>query len=261
MDQFPVYTRDCPDGVLEMTITVSQKEADRAGYMHPAELARQIQKLTEAHFGMYYRKTIDDLNDDGLAWIVAWSQMQVARLPKIGETICMRIWAGKRKSVMHTRKYAFYTTGGEPLVTASTLYLLMDRRTRKAADSPEWMRDLPVVVIPGEPGLPKMNMTFPAEFDDFKERRVEACELDYNGHLNNTHYLDWTEALPDEAWLHEHALKSVWVEYSHELHLGQVAGMYYAFRGDCLYVRGVSGDGDSFRLIAQGEADGGKHLQ
>ena len=260
MDQFPVFTQDCPEGVLERIITVSDKEADRAGYMHPAELARQMQSLTEAHFETYYRKTIDDLNGAGLAWIIAWTQMQIMRLPKIGETIRMRVWAGKKKAVLHTRKYAFYTNDGEPLMTTSALFLLMDRQTRKAAGDPDWMRGLPVVVIPGEPGAPKMNMAFPSDFDHLEGRRVDASEIDYNGHLNNSHYLDWTQALPEEAWLHEHAVRSVWVEYTHEMKLGQIAGMFYAFKGDCLYVKGISSEGDSFRLAAFCEADGGAHL-
>lgn len=261
MEQFPVFTRDCPEGVLEMLITVTEKEADRAGYMHPAELARQMQSLTEAHFETYYRKTIDDLNGAGLAWIIAWTQMQIIRLPRIGETIRMRVWAGRKKAVLHTRKYAFYTKDGEPLMTTSSLFLLMDRQTRKAAGDPDWMRGLPVMVIPGEPASPKMNRPFPENYDDLAGRKVMPSEIDYNGHLNNSHYLDWTEALPEEEWLKEHALRSVWIEYTHEMMEGQIAGMFHTFKDDCLYVKGVSSQGDVFRLIAECEADGGAHLR
>lgn len=260
MEQFPIFTKECPEGVYEKIIEVTDQETDRAGYMHPAELARQMQTITEEHFNACSGMTIDLLNQSGLSWIIAWTQMQVERLPKQGETIRLRIWPGKKKAVMHCRKYAFYTYDGEPLVTTASLFLLMDRKTRSAVGDPEGMIDLKPVVIQGEPKAPKMNLPFPEEYECLKGRTVEPEEIDYNGHLNNSHYLDWTEALPEENWLQEHALKKIWVEYSREMTEGETAGMYYAIDNDGLHVKGVSAQGQSFRLLAECEADGGAHL-
>ena len=81
------------------------------------------------------------------------------------------------------------------------------------------------VVIPGEPENPKMNLPFPQEYEALAGRTVEASEIDYNGHMNNSHYLDWTEALPEESWLNRHALKRVWIEYTQEMTEGQ--GLYH----------------------------------
>ena len=261
MDQFPIFTPDCPEGVLEVIHTVSEQETDRAGYMHPAAFARQMQALTEAHFRTFYERSIEYLNAAGLSWVIVFTQMDFARLPKLGEKIRMRVWAGKKKAVMHTRKYAFYTFDGESLLTTASLFLLMDRESRKAAADPDWMSGLPAVVIPGEPKAPKMTRAFPADLDRLEGRRVDASEIDYNGHLNNSHYLDWTQALPAEEWLKGHALKSVWIEYSREMMEGQMAGMFHTFKDDCLYVKGVTSEGASFRLIAECEADGGAHLK
>ncbi|MBQ7448129.1 MAG: hypothetical protein IJV59_09340 [Eubacterium sp.] len=260
MGQFPEVTPVCPEGVYEKIIAVTEKEVDRAGYMHPAELARQIQIITEEHFDACSGMTIEQLNQAGLSWIIAWTQMQVERLPKKGETLRLRIWPSKKKAVMHARKYAFYTYDGEPLVTTASLFLIMDQKTRTAAGDPEGLIDLTPVVIPGEPKPPKMNLPFPEEYERLAGRTVEADEIDYNGHMNNSHYLDWTEALPEEHWLREHALRSVWVEYSSEMTEGETAGMYYAIDQDRLHVKGVSAKGQSFRLLAECEADGGAHL-
>ncbi|MBE6009350.1 MAG: hypothetical protein E7236_01630 [Lachnospiraceae bacterium] len=260
MGQFPEFTPVCPEGVYEKIIAVTEKEVDRAGYMHPAELARQMQIITEEHFDACSGMTIEQLNQAGLSWIIAWTQMQVERLPKKGETLRLRIWPSKKKAVMHARKYAFYTYDGEPLVTTASLFLIMDQKTRTAAGDPEGLIDLTPVVIPGEPKPPKMNLPFPEEYERLAGRTVEADEIDYNGHMNNSHYLDWTEALPEEHWLREHALKTVWVEYSSEMTEGETAGMYYAIDQDGLHVKGVSAKGQSFRLLAECEADGGAHL-
>lgn len=261
MGQFPEFTPECPKGVYEKIITVTEKEVDRAGYMHPAELARQMQIITEEYFDACSGVTIAQLNQAGLSWIIAWTQMQVERLPQKDEVLRLRIWPSKKKAVMHVRKYAFYTYDGEPLVTTSSLFLLMDQKTRTAAGDPEGMIDLTPVVIPGEPKPPKMNLPFPEEYECLAGRTVEAHEIDYNGHMNNSHYLDWTEALPEEYWLREHALKTVWVEYTQEMTEGQTVGMYYVLDQDCLYVKGVSANGQSFRVLATCEADGGAHLR
>ena len=261
MEQFPQYTPDCPQGVYEKMITVTKEMTDREGYMHPAELARQMQLITQEYFDHSSGMTFQSLIDAGLSWIIAWSELHISRLPEEGEKIRLRIWPGKKKAVLHCRKYAFYTMDGEPLAATASLFILMDQKTRKAAADPQGMKLPEAVVIPGEPKAPKMNLSFPQEYEALAGRTVEASEIDYNGHMNNSHYLDWTEALPEESWLNRHALKRVWIEYTQEMTEGQTAGMYYAFENDCLYVKGVSANGQSFRLMAACKEDGGAHMR
>ncbi len=245
---FPQYTENCPDGVFEMHFTVQKEQTDDMGRICPGDLARQMQRLTEAHFDHYLDSSMQELTASGLSWVIAWSENQIKRLPMEGEEICMRVWAGKPKSVMHVRKYAFYTKQGEALVTTASLFLLMDQKTRKAAASPEFFRKIPVTVLPEEPAVPKMTVKFPADYANSKNRMVKPEEIDYNGHLNNACYFDWTMDLPDESYRATHMPRYIWIEYTKELREGQSAQMKYDMCCNIMYVQGESEGTSSFRM-------------
>lgn len=246
-----LYTDLCLEGVVERVITVNEDQVDEFGRMRLGDLARQMQALTEQHFDQCSGMTIAMLNEQNLSWIIAWSELQIMRLPVLGEKIRIRIWAGKKKAVLHTRKYAFYTMDGIPLLMASSLFLLMDRNTRQAAPDPECMQVVDIVQVPDEPKTPKMNLSFPVTYMNQIDRTVAAEEIDYNGHLNNSHYLDWIESLPDKEYRKNHFPKIVWIEYSKELMIDQKVTLAYELRNDQLYVLGTCEGTQSFRVKAE----------
>lgn len=244
---FPEYTKDCPEGMLQKTIKVSDMQTDASGRMRVSELARQMEKITEEHlsvFGMSRK----ELYAEGKIWVIAWNAIHIRRLPMQGETIWLCIWPCKMKSMMHSRKYAFYSLEGEPLACASSLFLLMDSETRSFSEPADRLKSVPVVVVPGEPELPKIRMAFPKTLSECVERVVQPEEIDKNGHLNNTHYLDWAESLHKSSDLEKHVPRSIWVQYSKELKKGQKVILRYEQKEDTLFVRGYSEENDSFLL-------------
>jgi acyl-ACP thioesterase len=76
-------------------------------------------------------------------------------------------------------------------------------------------------------------------------RTVAHEEIDLNGHLNNTHYLDWADGLMGEK-----TPTSLWVQYVKELMEGQEVTLRYELGEDGLYVRGSSVAAESFLLTA-----------
>lgn len=182
---FPQYTDVCPEGVFEKKLEMSAL----CGPVQPGDLAREMEKITEEHLGTYGMSR-GELKAEGKIWVIGWTDIRVERMPRPGEPVILRIWPGKRKAVMHTRRYAFYAADGEPLACAASLFLLMDAETRGVAEPTETLQAVPVAVLPDEPKLPKMTMPFPETLSRQSVRTVAAEEIDLNGHLNNTHYHD-----------------------------------------------------------------------
>lgn len=245
---FPEYTINCPEGVYQLESKVTKEQTDACGRMKIGELARQMQVLTERHFDQNAGLSVDELTAQGKSWIIAWTDILIHKLPKEGETIQMRIWPGKNKAMMYSRKYAFYTMAGEPLMATASLFLLMDQKTRAVAEPPEQLKILRPVEIAGEPKHPKMRSAFPAEYKNKVTRKVAPEEIDYNGHLNNSHYLDWAEELVDDSYMETHEPKEIWVQYTKELREGQEALLQFAWEEDTMYLRGSDGEKESFLL-------------
>lgn len=239
---FPQYTDACPEGVLEKKLEMSAL----GGEVRPGDLAREMEKITEEHLGTYGMSR-GELKAEGKIWVIGWTDLHIRRMPAEGEKVILRIWPGKMKAVMHTRRYAFYSADGEPLACAASLFLLMDAETRGVAEPTEKLRTVPVVTLPEEPKLPKLTVPFPETLSCRTIRTVAAGEIDLNGHLNNTHYLDWADALLCGGQMPH----SVWVQYVKELREGQEVVLHYEMQDGTLYVRGAAGGFDSFLLTAE----------
>lgn len=235
---FPEYTEACPAGAYQKKFPMS----GLSGQVRPGDLAREMEKITEEHLSILGMNR-DSLKAEGKIWVIAWTQIHISRLPELGEKVILRVWPGKMKAMMQVRKYALYTVDGDPLACAASIFVMMDANTRSFAAPSEILKYLPVVEIPGEPDLPPMRLEFPAELSKTLPRTVAAEEIDLNGHLNNTHYLDWADPL-----LEGRMPVSIWVQYVKELMEGQEVALQYEMQETALYVRGVSAAKDSFLL-------------
>ena len=150
---FPEYTPHCPDGVAERKITVSSGLTDQNGKMCPEALARVMETVTKRQLEKHGWSRIA-LQEKNTAWVMGWTSIQIKRLPCCGESLLLRTWPGQNKFSMHVQKYAFYTASGEALVSTASLYLLMDRESRKMISAGTELKS-PAVKIPGESAAPK----------------------------------------------------------------------------------------------------------
>ena len=241
----PAFTAEHTKGVCQITFEISDEMINADGRMGIGSLARQMQKITEIHFDQEAGLTGEELLAKGLSWVISWTDIELVRMPNKGEKVILRIWPGKNKVNLYSRVYAMYTEAGEPLM-ATSLFLLMDQVTRRVAVQPEEMKIINPVIISGEPNLPKLQQKFPKVYRNQLLRTVSTEEIDYNGHLNNSRYLDWTEALLDEEFYAEHTPKKIWVQYAKELQEGEKAKIQYVWEEDVMYLRGVHNGEESF---------------
>lgn len=242
----PAFTAEHTKGVCQITFEISDEMINADGRMGIGSLARQMQKITEIHFDQEAGLTGEELLAKGLSWVISWTDIELVRMPNKGEKVILRIWPGKNKVNLYSRVYAMCTEAGEPLMATSSLFLLMDQVTRRVAVQPEEMKIINPVIISGEPNLPKLQQKFPKVYRNQLLRTVSTEEIDYNGHLNNSRYLDWTEALLDEEFYAEHTPKKIWVQYAKELQEGEKAKIQYVWEEDVMYLRGVHNGEESF---------------
>lgn len=242
----PLFTTECPQGVYQIAFEITEDMINETGRMSIGALARQMQHITESHFNQEAGLTGEALLAKGLSWVISWTNIELLRLPEKGEQVILGIWPGKNKVNLYSRIYAMYTADGEPLMATSSLFLLMDQNTRTVAAQPEEMKILNPIVVRGEPNLPKLQQRFPAVYRNQMQRTVSTEEIDYNGHLNNSKYLDWVEELLDSNFYTEKTPKIIWVQYVKELREGETAKLRYTWEDEVMYVRGIHNGEDSF---------------
>ena len=113
---------------------------------------------------------------------------------------------------------------------------------------------LPEVVIPVEADVPSLRKAFPEELPNQSLRTVCAYEIDENGHMNNTCYLQWADRFWEGGHRGQYEPCSIWVQYINELIEGQTVTLDYAVQGQSLFVRGTVDQVDSFLAVIQYES-------
>ena len=115
------------------------------------------------------------------------------------------------------------------------LWVLMDQDTRSSV-SP----DKSGIIVPGtlrgtELALP--GGLVPRAMEHSCQRDVCFTDLDRNGHMNNTRYMDWIDDLLPSDFHREHPVKEFAVRYHSEAREGQRLDLHWDFVEDnCLRV-------------------------
>lgn len=154
-----------------------------------------------------------------LFWAVTRHRIQITRLPMRGETITVETWPMPTTKVAYPRSTVAYDAQGHELFRSISLWVLMDLDQR-------------TMVLPGKSGvivtgsltgseLAVPHSILPKPMTNTDIRRVTYSYLDRNGHMNNTHYLDWVDDLLPGSFHRNHIAREFIICYHNEAREGQ----------------------------------------
>ncbi|MEA4966465.1 MAG: thioesterase [Oscillospiraceae bacterium] len=201
----------------EMRLRISSEEVSMERTLRPYALFALLQEAAIRHteaLGIGRDRTLDK----GLLWVVSRQQVQIRRLPEYDEEIVLSTWPGQTMHVFFPRYFQMHTAGGEPLLTASALWMLLDGETRRFAFPEEHGIEIPGMDWDGQPPLPSAPALVSADRED--TFTIPYSYVDINGHMNNARYLDLAEDLLPPCF-HRKRLKEIRIAYLSEARYGQ----------------------------------------
>ena len=156
-----------------------------------------------------------ELYSKNLFWAIARAKLEIIDRPYIFDNITLTTSAGIPKKTLCPR-YFIIKRNGVVIAKMSTIWMLVDLTSRKVTTPEAIGINMPEV----EPGikmdLPEKVMT-KFDFELAEIRKCRYSEVDLNGHMNNSRYLDWTYDLFDMQFHDRHELKNIAVNYSIEI--------------------------------------------
>ena len=198
--------------------TVSELHLDRFGRLKPSVLLYFAQEVAGVHATLLGAGW-EALSEKRLFWAVIRQRVQITRLPVAGETVTVETWPMPTTRVAYPRSVIAYDEAGNELFRSISLWVLMDTQTR-------------AMVLPGKSGvtvpgsvrgteLAPPGSLAPACLANSTVRTVGYTELDRNGHMNNTRYLDWVNDLLPSAFHETHPIREFTVCYLSEIREAQ----------------------------------------
>lgn len=214
-------------------IKIKASQADASLRLRPSSLLTLLQEISIEHTEIlgYPRETT---LDKGLLWVVAKERIEIKRMPKYDESIELITYSSKTMHVLFPRSYLLKDDKGDTVVEASAVWALIDVKSRKIVNPSEHHIDIPDL-SEGRSFLFPLGAKMPVSFSSKAEIKAAYSLCDLNKHLNNAYYLDIAEDLLPISYLLEHEVKSIEIEYLHEVKLGESLLIDYEKVGDDCY--------------------------
>lgn len=229
------------DFVYTTSYTVTPLHADCFGRCKPSSLLRFAQDAAEEHC-IHLGTDWDTMAKKNVFWAVIRQKMEVTRLPETGETVTVKTWPMPTTRVAYPRATEGFDEKGNSLFKIISIWVIMDMQSRTMILPGKSGVDVAGTVLGTELKAPGGLPACETQLESL--RTVSFSDLDINGHMNNTRYLDWLCDLLPASFHKDHPLKSVTVCYNSEALEGQQLHLNYT-EGEILRVDGSVSETDA----------------
>lgn len=210
---------------FEYSMKIPFDMSDVNGYIKIPQLillSLQVSGMQSIELGMSDMYILENYN---LVWIITDYNMKIERLPVFDEKITIETYAKSHNRLFCYRAFNIKDEAGNTIIEMVATFVLMDRDTRKV-----------------HPVMSEITDAFDSEFSKtmirgprFKELeggveqeyRVRFYDLDMNGHVNNSKYLDWVFEVMGADFLTQHVPKKVHLKYVKEVLAGGLITSQY----------------------------------
>ena len=190
--------------------TISCYEADANQALKPTAMLDWMQEIAgrdATRLGFGY----DNLMASNTAWVLSRTHVRFHQYPKWRDNVNLQTWHKGAFKVLYLRDFELKSETGEPLVSATTSWLipetcLFEHAIEEPADK---------IIIPTD-----LEATLAAT------HKVVWSDIDTMAHVNNVKYVAWALDAIDESILREKPLKEIIVNYDAEVLLGEEVTLY-----------------------------------
>ncbi|WP_042147057.1 acyl-[acyl-carrier-protein] thioesterase [Paucisalibacillus sp. EB02] len=152
----------------------------------------------------------------GVAFVLMRIRVDVIRNPKLDEEVTIKTWPLKPRKLEFERDYLVYDKNGKVIARAVSVWVIMDLKKRRLKRSeainleyPELIEDRAIEVSIGKlKGTENLQTAY--------HKTIGYSDIDFNGHLNNSKYVDYIMDCFQLAEHKRYRISSIEVNYLNE---------------------------------------------
>lgn len=206
--------------VFSKDYTITCYEADANQLMRPTamlDLMQEAANVNASALGFGY----DELISSNTAWVISRIHVKFLNTPKWRQDVNLKTWHKGVAKLFYLRDFILSDKQGNPLVLATTSWLIIDMNTRRLVRNNDLaLCDTATHAIE----TPADKVVVPVEIEPELVRKhpVTWSEIDSNGHVNNVKYAVWALDAVKSEDIKEHPLKELLINYDAEVMPGDV---------------------------------------
>ena len=153
--------------------------------------------------------------DKGLYWVITRIEIEIIEMPKYLQTVTLKTYPGDDLRFIFPRYFQLEDEKGKILIKASSTWAVLSRETHRVCLNPFPGLKVPTEHLVGEQPLPGKCET--GDYQLVETRKVRYSDIDLNGHLNNTKYIDYIVDIHDSDFYKKNKIKHFLINYEKEL--------------------------------------------
>jgi acyl-ACP thioesterase len=215
-----------PLGVYKTTCSIPNMDVDFMKRLRPGALFGYFQDIASLHSENIGTGVERLANDFGVAWVLMRMRVDILRTPMLYEDITLSTWPMEGCRIIYDRDFTLAAANGDIIVRGSSAWILMDLEKREIAK--EKLFDYLKADFPTERALAEKlgRVRMPSSGERIFDRAVTYSDTDYNGHMNNTRYIDVMMDGIGMDILRKYEPASIEVNYSREIRPGRALTLY-----------------------------------
>ena len=236
--------------ILSQDHTITCYEADANQLMRPTamlDLMQEAANVNASTLGFGY----DEMINSNTAWVLSRTHVKFIDTPKWRQEVNLKTWHKGVSKLFHLRDFILSDKEGNPMVLATTSWLIIDMNTRRlvrnsdlalsdtAMDAIEAPADKVVIPVDIEPEL-------------VRKHPITWSEVDTNGHVNNVKYVVWAIDAVKTEDVQERPLKELLINYDAEVMPGDIVKIsrvrQESEEGITYYITGKVADKQNFAV-------------
>lgn len=231
----------------EILHTVRGYDCGYGGPFKPLSLANYFQESAGIHASVL-GIGMQDMFAQGRTWMLSRIDIKVEKLPKQGDSVTVRTWPAGTEHLFALRYLELLDSEGSIMAGALYQYLIVDIEKRRPL-RPEKILAADMIcdrlppfsdLSPGLSDFPEFDVLKkgeqPVDFHQSFQMIAGPRHIDYNGHVNNGHIIDWLcDAVPLQK-RGSGSLARLKVDFLNEITLGQEVSALWTERSGFLCV-------------------------
>lgn len=187
-----VYTRQ---------FRVRYSETGSDGLLKPVQIFNYFQDAASEHaFEMGVSGL--HLRPRNLAWVLLQYRVKFLGFPRWNQTVYLKTWRHPERNLYEIRTYEIRDEQGLLLTQGKSIWVMIDTLRKRPV---RLKNNMPPGLMTGAASIENSCTEIPAlSHPQFEQIfRIRRQDLDFNGHVNNTVFIEWAlETVPEQVVLH-----------------------------------------------------------
>ena len=210
--------------MYQKEFVISNNDVDYRFTLKPANLYRLFQDVALKATEEVGSDSIS-LSKRGIDWVITRMDVEIKRLPRCNEKITVCTYPGKDLAMLYPRFFYILDEKNEPIIRASSIWALIDAKTRKVIVDKDTIKKLPPETHENELPLPG-KIACDNERTLIETRKIHYSDLDFNCHMNNVRYVELLMDTHDFEFYKTHRASYISLNYMKEIREKEMVEVY-----------------------------------